>query len=518
MPLKLMAVALAIAVLAAVAVVIALPAGPTMAQNADNADAEPCGPGAGTAFQPEPHEVHEGHFALFDTYWQPGSDEPNTGKLRTNLCPPLVSRATETDRGGNKTTTTALVASGIDIDEAIFHVLDDDKVTVVSGTAGDGQISTGDFGELADLDHVEVGDPVWWLRLDGASDLTLGFSTKRFSDTYWASAQPNTPAFRYMFELERTPGLSPEDHPHFLAYKEPGTNNAPAELVWDSNAPHVTPLEMEPGQLEDLQWIFTTPGTYEIWVHLFGYVRQADNSPAGAGDDWEPISGNLTETGEVKRYVIQVGSELNEVEPPLFGVNYSIPENSPASTPLGAPIPIFRTELDDLSYQLSGEGSDDFAVVSTANPNTVQVVVADGAQLDFETRAKYELILEVTDNLDHESNPDDTTDDTLALEIALEDVPPSAVIEASAHNLELGQGVTFTGVVKEFGEPGHIVYIFSGGSDGIFSSMTTNTYDSHSSIPTTQTIHFAAEYLPPGGDPATDTQRITAEPVMVTWR
>ena len=512
MPLRLFGAILALTIIAAVAVALTLTAGPTQAQNATNTydDPQPCGPGAGTAFQPEPHEVHEGHFALFDTYWQPGSDEPNTGKLRTNLCPPMV---TETENDEEETVAT-LTASGIDIDEAIFHVLDDDKVTVVSGTAGDGQISTGDFARLAQLDHVEVGDPVWWLRLDGTSDLTLGFSTKRFSDTYWASTEPDTSAFRYMLELERTPGLSPQDHPHFIAYKKPQTDNAPAELVWDSNEPHVTALEMQPGQLEDLQWIFTTPGTYEIWVHLLGHVRHPENPPA----DWEPISGNITETSEVKRYVIQVGSELEEVEPPQFGVNYSIPENSPAPTPLGPPIPIFRTELDDLSYQLSGEGSDDFAVVSTTNPNTVQVVVADGAQLDFETRAKYELTLEVTDNLDHESNQDDTIDDTLALGITLEDVPPSAVIKASTHNPELGQGVTFAGVVKEFGEPGHIVYIFSGGSDGIFSSTTSNTYSSHSAIPTTQTIHFTAEYLPPGGDPATDTQRITAEPVTVTWR
>ena len=531
-PLKLFGAVLALTLIVAAAFAVTMTGG-AQAQNADNTydDPQPCGPAAGTAFMPEPHEVTTGHFALFDAYWEntPGAsnDDDNAGVLHTNLCPPLVTTTTETDRSGNTTTVTTLSASGLDVDEAIIHVLDTHETTAVADAAGDpngDKLRLDQYSKVGE--YIEAGDRVWWLRLedpnlegDQTSDLALGFSTMRFDGQYWGEAPDGGLPFRYKFELQRNPGIDVDDHPHFLTYRARESGQAEAELVWDTANPDDDghDVHMAAGQLEDLQWIFTQPGTYELSVHLLGYVQQSP--PDGADPYWRSISenGTIAETSEVKRYVIQVGSELAEVEPPQFGINYSILENSPAPTPLGAPIPIFRTELADLTYQISGEGSDDFALVSTSNPNTVQVVVADGAQLDFETRARYDLALSVTDNLDHESNRDHTIDDTLALGITLEDVPSSAVLKASTHNPGLGEGVIFTGTAKEFGA-GRIIYHFWGGSDGAVSSTTTNTYGSHSSVPATQTIHFSVEYLPPGGDPTRDTSITEAEPITITWR
>ncbi|MDE2939472.1 MAG: hypothetical protein OXR67_11245 [Chloroflexota bacterium] len=462
-PLRAFGAVLVLTLIAAVAVTITLTAGPTQAQNATNNtydDPQPCGLGAATAFQPEPHEITKGHFALFDVYWQ--RTGTSTGLLRTNTCPPNVTQTTELDRDGNETTTTSLLPSGIDIREAIFHILDKHEATVVSGAdtsggahgSGDAQISTDDYRRLGE--YVSIGDPVWWLRLDdaGLSDaetenLSLGFSTERFSYQYWAT-EDNSPPFRYMFELERNPGIDPAKHPHFLAYR---TGASGMELVWNSAAVHTQPLEMEPGQFEHLEWIFTQPGTYELWVHLRGEVRGVDNVPVGAGDDWAPISNNETETNEVRRYVIQVGDRLAEHEPPRFGFSYTIDENTPPGTEVAQPsINVLTEEPTDLEFSLSGEGADDFALDSTSSPDRVKIRVADDANLDFERQPDYDLLLNVTDNIDHESNPDPSIDHFIAIQIELNDIKPSVRLVPSKTNPAKGESVHLTIVWENFEE------------------------------------------------------------------
>ncbi|MCY3692289.1 MAG: hypothetical protein OXH30_09860 [Chloroflexi bacterium] len=461
-PLRLFGAALVLAIIAAIALTVTLTAGPTQAQNATNTydDPQPCGPAAETAYQPEPHEITEGHFALFDAYWQWTSDEnlDNTGVLHTNTCPPLVSE-TENDDGE---TVTNLTASGIDIDEAIFHVLDDHKATVVASASENPsgvEISTAEYVKLGN--YAAAGSQVWWLRLDDpdtttvdeTSSLSLGFSTKRLEDQFWGDAEDNGPPLRYKYELQRHPGIAPTEHPHFLAYRAPGVyqdgeESKGVELVWDSARADVEDLMMEPGEIENLQWVFTKPGTYVLSVHLQGWVRKA--RPDGAGRDWLPISGNTTETSEVKRYVIQVGNELDENEPPVFGLNLTVPENSPADTLVGAPVPIYEADADTLYYTLSGDGHEHFVLEPTTNPHAVQIKVAAGANLDYETKSIYKLTLSVTDRIDHESNPDPTTiDDTLEVRIALEDEPPSLTLSPTDINPQLGESVTVSATVTE---------------------------------------------------------------------
>ena len=532
--LKIYGAILAIVALVAAALALTLTTG-AQAQNADNtyADPQPCGPGAATAFQPEPHEITEGHFALFDAYWQWTSSEnlDNIGVLHTNTCPPKVDKTTETDRDGNKTTTTTLVASGIDIDEAIFHVLDERKATVVaspsqnpSGT----EISTAEYKKLAQ--YTTVGNQVWWLRLDDpdtdadeTSDPTLGFSTKRFDDQYWGDAEDGGPPLRYKYELQRHPGIDPTEHPHFLAYRAPKANNEAAELVWDSARADLEDLLMEPGELEDLQWVFTKPGTYALSVHLQGWVRRA--RPTDSGRDWLPISSNDTETSEVKRYVIQVGTKLDENEPPVFGLNLTVPENSPADTLVGDPVPIYEADADTLYYSLSGDGHENFALEAQTNPHAVQIKVAADANLDYETKSTYELTLSVTDRIDHESNPDPTTvDDTLVVRIALEDIPTSAAIQVDNQHPLISDGpVTFSAVVSDFGEPhpDRLKYHFTvdySDPDVSDEEFTQESFTMGFGIPSSITVNLYVTYLPPGGDPATDTQRLDAEPVTITWR
>ena len=540
MPLKLAGSVLTLAIIAAVAVTITLTAEPTQAQTPDNTytNPQPCGPGAGTAFQPEPHEITEGHYALFDAYWewrrQHTEENPgNEGVLHTNTCPPKLVKTTETDDFGQSTTVTELEDSNIDIDEAIFHVLDDHKATVVASASQNPsgvEIAMDDYPILDS--YADAGDQVWWLRLDDpatttvdeTSDLALGFSTKRFDDRYWAGAPDGGPPLRYKFELYRNPGIDPAKHPHFLAYRAPGVWEGGqeangVELVWDSADPDDDEHDvfMSPGQLEDLQWVFTKPGTYVLSVHLLGYVRQEENPPPNAEQDWKPINGDgvVAETSEVKQYVIQVGTKFIEVEPPKFGVSRSVPENSPAGTNVGEPIQVFGAEVDDLSYSLSGKRAEDFALDSTSDPDTVQIKVADGAHLDYETHSTYDLILGVSDNVDHENNPDPTIDHTLAVQIALDDVP-SVVLHLDNPNPTVGDTVTFTGHLLDVGEVGSAIYTFTA-SDGIHVSHQAAHQIRHTG-PATETVHLDVAYVRPGVTDFHNSATVSAEPVTVTWR
>lgn len=523
-------VALAISALALTSSVGAEGDLPGIAGN--NYDAPPpCGPGAGDAFQPEPHEVTSGHFALFDAYWQDTTDTESTdgdagsGVLHTNLCPPKVTTTTQEseDEEEEDTTVTTLNESNIDIAEAIFHVKNEHKATAVATSAqiAAGKISLEEYAELDDF--VDAGDTVWWLQLDDpdtaadeTSDLRLGFSTRHLSDQDWAAADGDPP-LRYRLAVERYPG-HPSDHPHFLAYHAPKDNNATHaedEVVWSSAQAGVSVLKLEPGvEITDLQWIFTDPGTYEIWVELVGYVRQTAKSDAPT--DWAAISGNVTETSEVKRYVIHVGDELNEEEPPLFGLNLTVPEHSAPGTAVSDPLPILQAEAETLAYTLTGEGSRHFRLAVTTSPHTVQIVVAEGANLDFETKPSYDLTLSVTDNVDHESNPDLSIDDVLGIRIALEDVPPTVVLQVDDPNPAAGDLVTFSAVITDFGDGRTLFYEYASKKRrGI--PTGTPTYSISHDAAFTDIVTLTVSYHTIPGDPDSEVFELTAAPLSVTW-
>ncbi len=484
------------AVLAMAAVVITLLAvayatGPAQAQSTDGGtgggntddgvnlatypDPQPCGPGAGTAFQPEPHEVRTGHFAFFDAYWRitgrsVEGDSPDIGVLYINECPPKM--VTQKRRDG--TTVTTRKVSNIDIEEAIMHVLDKHKEDVVAtnAEATAGQLSLEEYPAVRKGLGLEEGDPVpagtqvWWLRLDdpdtttGAnkdetSDLGIGFSTALFDGDYWhrpgmdANGNPHK-AMRWKLEAESYPGdpTNSADVLHFFTYKAPKAGNARAELVWDGFRPgdEATDMVMDPGEYEALQWVFTKPGTYELLVELQGHVRDTDNKPDGAGQDWKPISSNDTET-RTATYTFHVGDKLAETEPPIFGVNRSVSENSPGGVKVGDPIPVYNADAVTLYYDLEGDGKENFKTVAGTNPHTVQIVVADGASLDFETRPSYDLELTVTDKLNHEGDkdsPEPVIDDTMIVRISLEDQEPGLKIRADRESLPVGETVNFT--------------------------------------------------------------------------
>lgn len=470
----------------------------------------------------EPHEKKTGHFVLFDAYWEPAplGAPADAAEIAINYCVPLRTITTETGEGGATTTNISLTASTSSAETLIIHVKDNHKVTVVDPATENFTNSDLRLDQYKDLRGPDP-EHAWWLRLDDPntpdineqSDLTVGFSTLRFDADQWeAPAAVGGKAFRYRFVHEREPGIDPNGVPHFFAYRALKTGADKAELVWDSFHVGIHEMEMGPGEFEDLQWIFTEEGTYEISVHLLGYVHHP-----GPGEDWDPISPEETETSKTQKYVFHVGNTLPENEPPVFGVNLSVPENSPAGTPVGEAIPVYEAEADTLYYTLRGEGAELFTVPDSNKPHQAQIRVAEGAMLDYEGKQTYDLTLSVTDNKDHESNFDDTVDDILAVRISLEDEPGSAVLSVDNSDPVAGDAVTFTAHVTEFGQGHTLYYSFTDDQGLTYSEQAPHRAFTRTSAGSV-TVQFTAFYY---NDPIHDPEHtvvIEADPVTVTWR
>ena len=523
--------------------------GGVQAQDPTNtyADPQPCGPGAAEAFQPEPHEITSGHFALFDAYWQVTEDKTSSnggaGVLHTNMCPPKVSVTTKTVV--DKTTTEITQsASGIDVNEAIFHIQDGHKATVVSTAENpdheNAEISRAEYPRLHK--YVQDNQSVWWLRLDDPdttdmneqSDLSVGFSTLRFDNNDW-DGPANPPAFRWRFELERYPTVAEDDHPHFLVYEAPLAGGTAQEPVWDSAKAGLGVVEMAPGEFKNLQWIFTKAGTYQISVHLLGYVRSS--APEGQEGTWQAISQNDTETSEVRTYVFQVGDTLAEVEPPMFGVVRSVAENSSGGTPVGDPIRLFGAEVDTIRYSLDGEGADHFTIRPISDQESdlkaAQIVVAHGANLDYETESSYNLVLGVTDTIDHESNPDTRLDHTLAVLIEIVD-EPELTLSVSDSEPTFGDTLSWTANLASLPEGATnvvyhwaVAYVTDGNTnatpfwldESVFTGSQLDWTASRSSFPPGSSLHtkarVSASYTDANGA-TRHTPRVTSD--WVEWQ
>ncbi len=428
--------ALAIATIAIVLAVTST-AGPAWAQRGGPTSApQLCGPGQDN-FPANPDEVvSSGHYALFDGYWEavPGlGDEPTTGTLNDNLCPPAATHTdVSTGRGQTKEVTTRS-PSKIDVRTTIIQVKDTHQVDVVAtnAEAGTTKLSLEKYKEvraglgLEKNDPVPAGTKVYWLRLeDGSlppSDLVLGFSTGLLDGNYWDNPGSG-PTFEYELESVRVLGAKPSDLPHVLTYWEPELRkDGKSVVVWDGVNTDVNSMPMEAGEYEHLEWVFTKPGTYVLQVHLKGHVRQS--KPEGwkteINGPWKALTADKTVTSEVKRFVFQVG-DLHINDQPHFGVSRTVKAGSAANTNVGDPIPLYGVDGDELHFTLEGSGHEDFKIVEVAGvlaSITAQLAVAEKADLRYAERPYYDLRLRVSDRHDHENNKDTEQDDVIAVRI-----------------------------------------------------------------------------------------------------
>ena len=117
---------------------------------------------------------------------------------------------------------------------------------------------------------------------------------------------------------------------------------------------------------------------------------------------------------------------LGENQPPTFPSTEdgqrTIAENTPASANIGAPVAADDPENDALTYSLTGTDAAAFTIVET----TGQLRVKDA--LDFETKARYSVTVEVHDRLDSVGDASTTVDDTQAVTITVENKEEQGVV------------------------------------------------------------------------------------------
>ena len=100
---------------------VAMTASPTMAQTPPY-DPQPCGPNQKDVPENPDATITEGHYAVFDGYWDSKSET-----LNLNLCPPAVEHTTETRTDPETEEKTEVevstrAASNIDIRRTVFHI------------------------------------------------------------------------------------------------------------------------------------------------------------------------------------------------------------------------------------------------------------------------------------------------------------------------------------------------------------------------------------------------------------
>ena len=434
-------------------------AGGVQAQSEAYADPHPCGPGF-DEFYPLPEfpddQVSAGRYAIFDAYYDLDADQPHrpteegdpwAGLLSLNFCPPTVEAVD--DEG---TITYTRDGTNIDINRTVFHV-DQTAHTLTAAEAAA-------YPFLGD-----AGDEVYWLRvgddpyttsvIEQESDLRFSFSTALFDDVHWyrEDDQGNSvePLY-YEIEAERELGLHPREYGHiYLFDASPAPGGEDKEAVWNSAESDTGRIDMQPGQYRELQWAFTKPGTYELSVHINAGVRQLRPDDLPEDEVWNPASEAKLVTSQVKRYTFQVGSLTLNEQPMFRAPDISVPENSAAGTLVGSPVPVYQADSDALTYELTGRGSGNFEVESTAQGG--QIKVAAGGHLDYEAVQSYQLVLAVTDDRDRENNPDESVDHTIAVHIAVTDVadgpPPTVSISVNPTTESHSEYVTFTTSVTD---------------------------------------------------------------------
>ena len=130
-------------------------------------------------------------------------------------------------------------------------------------------------------------------------------------------------------------------------------------------------------------------------------------------------------------------------------VSRSVDENSVAGVAVGDPVTATDPDGDTLTYLLAGTDSGSF----TINTGSGQLLVAPGANLDFETKPLYLVTVSVTDNKDSTGNANTSVDDIVVVTINIGDVDeaPAVLQTEPDDSLHFGQRYYIFYVNENFG-------------------------------------------------------------------
>ena len=537
------------------------PPGPTQKPPPQQTEPEGC-------ITPAASVISSGHYAVFEAYWD--AEDKN---LVNNPCPPAVTH--------NADETVTRLASGIDIGQTIMHVSGGSNLTPEPNSSDDYERwpflypDAGDADGNGIIEGSEIGEPystkVWALHdcshdadpPPTEDDLCIGVSAGLLRADDWRHID---------FEVEsvRVEGIAPADRGEAFVFhpreEDAGQPVVATEVLWGTDDPTDTGIDIDPGEYLHPRWAFTQPGTYRFQVHVNGtpnpsflratsvtsevrtytvhvgdlsdvgvaisasdtapdvgdqvtYTVTASNAgpdtaadaevtvtlPAGltysshsaaTGTTYDSTTGvwtvgdlavtnddnsatlaitatvgsgthgqPLIVTVTIKAYETIGTSTVVELDPreednsaevtvtpvvatnvaPMFQITRSVPENSTTGAHVGDPVAVKEPDADDtLTFTLVGNGAVNFTTTSVAGG--AQITVAEGAHLNYEHKQSYDLVLTVSDGKDVNGNANSAIDNSIALNISLEDVvePVTATVGAAVS----GGGVRWTFTVS----------------------------------------------------------------------
>ncbi len=287
------------------------------------------------------------------------------------------------------------------------------------------------------------GDPLTYTLREASSQFNLNSATGQLSVAEGASLDHEAQA-SYTVVIQASDGLNDADVTVTITVTDV------AEPPDQPDAPTVAPGDSEETEL-DVSW--TAPsndGRPAITDYDLRYRPDGDSEWIAHAVDGVATATTLTDLEPGTTYEVQVAASNDEGTSPwsdtgtgrteesvalsliIFPedegdtLTRSIAENSPAGTPVGAPVTATSTGGDALTYALSG------ASAFSIDAATGQIRVAGGAVLDYETTKSYTVTVSVTDGKDADGQPDTTVDATADVTIQVLDQLPPAKPDAPA--------------------------------------------------------------------------------------
>ena len=160
--------------------------------------------------------------------------------------------------------------------------------------------------------------------------------------------------------------------------------------------------------------------------------------------------------GGGKRAEAITGPVPSENRRPLFPSTETgqrtVPENTRAGVNIGAPVAAEDQERDRLTYSLTGAD----AAAFTINSSTGQIRVKDA--LDFETKSRYQVTVEVHDGKDGTGATSTTIDDTQSVTITVENVEEPGTVTLSSETATIQARVSVTATLEDDDGPTSVTW------------------------------------------------------------
>ena len=202
------------------------------------------------------------------------------------------------------------------------------------------------------------------------------------------------------------------------------------------------------------QWQRSSATMFDVWEDLTGATSASYTPDAQVIDRFLRAVASYTDTEGTGKTAHSAATPA--VAPatgaPTFAarvVSRSVDENSVSGVAVGVPVTATDPDGDTLTYLLAGTDSSSF----TINTGSGQLLVAPGANLDFETKPLYSVTVSVTDHKDSTGNANTSVDDIVVVTINIGDVdeaPPVLQTEVD-DSLHFGQRSYIFYVNENFG-------------------------------------------------------------------